>query len=391
MAEGPRLTPLGLLERLVSFDTESSKSNLPLIDFVENYLGAWSVPVVRLPNAEGDKAALFATIGPVDRGGVVLSGHTDVVPVAGQTWTSDPFRLRVEGGRAYGRGAVDMKGFCALALSLVPDFLAAGLKVPIHILLSYDEETTCLGPVDAIRRFGRDLPMPMAVIVGEPTDLEVADAHKSVVTFNTVVHGSEAHSAKPALGANAVSAAAELVCELNRIGDEMIERGDPTGRFDPPHVTVHVGTIAGGTARNILAKECRLHWEFRGIPGLDPDEIPARLDRFAQKVALKRLNRYGPFGRIETTMDVSVPALAPEPGSEAERLALRLAGRNGTVSVPFATEAGRFQDAGVPTIVCGPGSINQAHQPDEYISLADLAAGEAFMRRLAAHCAAGRP
>ena len=390
-AEGPRFTPLHLLERLVSFDTESSKSNLPLIDFVEDYLKGWSVPVVRVPNGHGDKAAIFVTVGPRDRGGIVLSGHTDVVPVAGQTWTSDPFRLRVEGGRAYGRGAVDMKGFCALALALVPDFVAADLKVPIHILLSYDEETTCLGPVDTIRRFGRDLPMPMAVIVGEPTDLEVADAHKSVVTFTTVVHGFEAHSAKPALGANAVSAAAELVCELNRIGDDMIERGDPTGRFDPPHVTVHVGTIAGGTARNILAKECRLHWEFRGIPGLDPDEIPSRLARFAEEVALKRLNRYGHFGKIETTMDVSVPGLVPEPGSEAESLALRLAGRNRTVSVPFATEAGRFREAGIPTIVCGPGSIDQAHQPDEYISLADFAAGEAFLRRLAAHCAAGGP
>src|SRR3712207_3989677 len=156
-AEGPRLTPIELLQRLVSLDTESSKSNLSLIDFVEDYLKNWSVPVVRVPNAEGDKAAIFATIGPADRGGIVLSGHTDVVPVAGQSWTSDPFRLRIEHGRAYGRGAVDMKGFCALALALVPDFLAAGLKTPIHILLSYDEETTCLGPVDTIRRFGGEL------------------------------------------------------------------------------------------------------------------------------------------------------------------------------------------------------------------------------------------
>jgi acetylornithine deacetylase len=281
-----------------------------------------------------------------------------------------------------------MKGFCALCLALVPDFLAANLTTPIHLLLSYDEETTCLGPVDTIRRFGLDLPVPKAVIVGEPTGLEVADAHKSVVTFTTVVHGHEAHSAKPALGANAVAAAAELVCELNRIGDEMIARGDPSGRFDPPFVTVHVGPMAGGTARNILAKECRLHWEFRGIPGFDPEEIPRRLERFAQDVALKRLNRYGPYGRIETVMDISVPGLTPEPGSEAERLGLRLAGRNGTVTVPFATEAGRFQTAGIPTIVCGPGSIDQAHQPDEYISLDDLAAGEAFLRRLVAECAA---
>jgi acetylornithine deacetylase len=388
MADSPRFTPLELLARLVSFDTESSKSNLPLIDFVEDYLKAWGVSAVRVPNAEGDKAALFATIGPRDRGGVVLSGHTDVVPVAGQAWSSDPFTLRLADGRAYARGAVDMKGFCALALALVPDFLAAGLSTPIHILLSYDEETTCLGPLDTIARFGKDLPMPIAVIVGEPTDLEIADAHKSVVTFTTTVHGREAHSAKPALGANAVMAAAELVCELNRIGDDMIARGDPSGRFDPPYTTVQVGTIAGGTARNILPKECRIHWEFRGVPGLDADAIPRRFERFAEEVALKRLNRYVPFGRIETVLEVFVPGLVPEPGSAAERLALHLAGRNSTISVPFATEGGRFQAAGIPTVVCGPGSIDRAHQPDEYITLDELAAGEAFMRRLASECVA---
>jgi acetylornithine deacetylase len=385
---GRRYTPLEMLERLVAFDTESSKSNLPLIDFVEDYLKAWDVPCVRSPSEDGTKASLFATAGPADRGGVVLSGHTDVVPVAGQAWTSDPFKLRVADGKAYGRGAVDMKGFDALALALVPDFLAADLKTPIHILLSYDEETTCLGPVEIIGRFGRGLPTPAAVIVGEPTDLEVADAHKSIVTLHTTVHGFEAHSSKPPLGANAVMAAAELVCELNRIADEMVERGDPTGRFDPPYTTVHVGTIAGGTARNILPKVCSFHWEFRGLPGFDLDEIPARLDRFAQEVALKRLNRHGPYGRIETQLEVSVPGLLPEPGSEAERLALRLAGRNRTIAVPFATEAGRFQDAAVPTIVCGPGSVDKAHQPDEYITLDALADGEAFLRRLMAACAA---
>ena len=386
---GARYTPLEMLARLVSFDTESAKPNLPLIDFVEDYLKGWGVACVRDPSSAGDKAAIYATIGPADRGGVVLSGHTDVVPVTGQSWTSDPFTLRVEDGRAHGRGAVDMKGFDALALALVPDFLAMDVKTPIHILLSYDEETTCLGVMDTIARFGRDLPAPRAVIVGEPTRLEVVDAHKSIGTFFTTVHGFEAHSSKPALGANAVMTAAELVAELNRIAEEMVVRGDPSGRFDPPYTTVHVGTIAGGTARNILPKLCTFHWEFRGLPGLDPQEIPDRLARFADEVALPRLNRFGPFGRIETALEVFVPGLAPEPGSEAEKLALRLAGRNGTATVPFATEAGRFQAADIPTIVCGPGSIDQAHQPDEYITLDDLAAGEAFMRRLAEHCARG--
>jgi acetylornithine deacetylase len=382
--DGPRLTALDMLGRLVAFDTESSKSNLALIDFVADYLTAWEVSFIRAPNAEGTKAALFATIGPSDVGGIVLSGHTDVVPVVGQAWTSDPFRLRVQNGRAHGRGAVDMKGFCALALALAPEFKAANLKTPIHILLSYDEETTCLGVADVIGRFDRDLPRPQAVIVGEPTGLEVADAHKSIATFITNVHGHEAHSSKPPLGANAVMVAAELVAELNRIGDEMIERGDPTGRFDPPYTTVHVGTIAGGTARNIIPKHCRFHWEFRSVPGQDPDEIPGRLDRFAEEVALKRLNRFGPYGRIETECEISVPGLEPAAGSEAERLALRLAGKNATITVPYGTEAGRFQQARIPTIVCGPGSVDSAHQPDEFITLDELAAGEAFMRRLMA-------
>ena len=280
-----------------------------------------------------------------------------------------------------------MKGFCALALALVPEFLAADLKTPIHLMLSFDEETTCLGVVDTIGRFGRDLPRPRIAIVGEPTELAVADAHKSVVTFNTFVHGIEAHSAKPYLGANAVMAAGELVAELDRIADLMRERGDPSGRFDPPYTTVHVGTIAGGTARNILAKEARFHWEFRGVPGLDPDEIPARFARFAREVALPRLNRFGDFGRIETIPEVSVPGLAPEPGSAAETLGKRLAGRNRTDTVPFGTEAGHFQAAGIPTIVCGPGSIDQAHQPDEFITFEEIDKGKAFMRALAQWCA----
>ncbi|MEH3062823.1 acetylornithine deacetylase [Methylobacterium sp. D54C] len=381
-ATGERLSPLDMLARLVSFDTESDKSNLALIDAVCAYLDGWDVPYLRLPNAAGDKAAILATVGPMVDGGTVLSGHTDVVPVAGQAWTGDPFTLRVADGRAYGRGAVDMKGFDALALALVPDMLAAGLKRPIHILLSYDEETTCLGSMDGIARFGDGLPRPAAVIVGEPTGMEVADAHKSIVTCLTTVHGHEAHSARPALGANAVSAACDLVAGLNRIADLMIERGDPSGRFDPASTTVHVGTIQGGTARNILAKECRFLWEYRGLPDLDPAEIPRLFAAEVERVTRERLNRYGAFGRIETLEEVDIPGLAPEPGSAAERLCLRLAGRNHTVAVPYATEAGRFQAAGLPTVVCGPGDIAQAHQPDEFITLDALGQGEHFLREL---------
>lgn len=386
---GPRLTPLELLARLVSFDTESQKSNLPLIRWVAEYLDAWGVPYVIAPNETGDKAALYATIGPMQDGGVVLSGHTDVVPVAGQSWTSDPFTLRIADGKIYGRGAVDMKGFDALCLALVPEMLAADLKTPIHILLSYDEELTCLGVVDVIARLGKDLPRPGAVIVGEPTDLEVADAHKSIYTYRTTVHGHEAHSSKPALGANAVMAAAELVAGLNRIADQMAAKGDASGRYDPAYTTVHVGVIGGGTARNILPKACEFQWEFRGLPDLPRDEIPGLFAGEVERVTRERLNRFGNYGHIETEEDAAVPGLAPEPGSPAERLALRLAGRNHTITVPYATEAGRFQLAGLPTVVCGPGSIDQAHQPDEYITLAAFEAGEAFLRQLVRDCAAG--
>jgi acetylornithine deacetylase len=382
------MTPLAMLERLVAFDTESHLSNLPLIDFVAGHLEGLGVEVSRHPNGAGDKAAILATIGPHAEGGVVLSGHTDCVSVAGQEWSGDPFRLRVQDGRAVGRGAVDMKGFDALCLAAVPAMLDADLKRPIHILLSYDEETTCLGANDAIARFGRDLPRPAVAIVGEPTELAPADAHKSVATFMTRVFGHEAHSAKPHLGANAIAAAAELMAELNRIADEMEARGDPSGRFDPPFTTVHVGRVGGGNARNILARECWFNWEFRGLPDLDPNEIPDRLDAFAARVLTERLNRHVPLGRIETEWEILVPGLKPEPGSQAERLALDLTGAPHTVSVPFGTEAGHFQAAGIPTIVCGPGSIDQAHQPDEYITLEAIAAGEAFLERLITRMAA---
>jgi acetylornithine deacetylase len=376
-----RYTPREMLARLVGFDTVSDRSNLDLIAFVEDYLRGWGVPVARFPNAIGDKAALVATIGPMRAGGTVLSGHTDVVPVAGQSWTTDPFTLTEREGRLHGRGAVDMKGFLALGLALVPDMLAAGLARPIHLFLSYDEETTCLGVVDGIAAFGTTLPRPSAVIVGEPSDLEVADAHKSVVTFRTEVTGFEAHSSKPHLGANAITAGARLVAFLADLDDEMRERGDPSTRFDPPCTTVHTGMIAGGNARNILAKSCHFDWEFRGLPSLDPQEIPARVEAYATTLR-DMMRRTAPSADIVTTLGVSVPGLRPDPGNAAETLAMRLTGRNSTVTVPFGTEAGHFQNAGLPTIVCGPGSINQAHQPDEYITLEAFAKGERFIRDL---------
>ncbi|WP_424361891.1 acetylornithine deacetylase [Methylocystis parvus] len=373
---------IDMTARLVAFDTESSKSNLGLIDFVEGYLREQGVPFARAPNAAGDKAAIFATIGPMEAGGVVLSGHTDVVPVEGQEWSSDPFTLRRDGGRLYGRGAVDMKGFGAVALAMIPEFKKAALTRPIHILLSYDEETTCLGPLDMIARLGVDLPRPNAVIVGEPTSMQVADAHKSVTTHLTRVRGFEIHSANLHRGVSAVHVACRLVTELERIGDEIRAEGDPSGRFDPPYSTIHVGVIKGGTARNIVAKDCEFEWEFRGLPSAEP---MLAQNRIAPYVETLRKTVFANFPQCGIDLDtlVKVPGLAPQPGSSAETLALRLARRNNTIAVPYATEAGHFQRAGVPTVVCGPGRIDQAHQPDEYVDVSEIAACVDFMRALA--------
>jgi len=372
----------GLLQRLVAFDTESDKSNLALIDFVEAWLGERGVETLRAPNKSGDKAALLATIGPKVDGGVLLSGHTDVVSVAGQKWSGDPFKLRAAGGRLYGRGACDMKGFDAIALAMIPHFQAARLRRPAHILLSYDEETTCLGSLDFIQRFGKDLPRPGAVIVGEPTMMDVVDAHKSIATFMTTATGFEAHSSKPSLGANAIEAACEIVSEIYRLA-RTYEVGELNPRFDPPYSTLHVGTINGGTARNILARQCAFHWEFRGLPGASTMEAYRRVEDYVEKVALPRLTRYVKGPTIETIVEVDIPGLLAKPGSPAEGLALKLTGAGQTKAVPFATEAGQFQNAGLPTIVCGPGSIDQAHKPDEFIEIAQVEAYIGFLGRLA--------
>ena len=373
---------LRLLERLIAFDSESSKSNLGLVAFVEDYFRSLSVPYVKIPNGKGDKAALFATIGPNRDGGIILSGHTDVVPVAGQAWTGDPFTLRCEAGRAYGRGACDMKGFDAVCLAMIPEFKEARLSRPVHILLSYDEEITCKGSLDTIARFGTDLPRPSAVIVGEPTLMQVADAHKSVAAYTTTVHGHEAHSSKPALGASAIEAACDLVSELYRFAGELAARGDPSGRFDPPASTIHVGTIHGGTARNIVAKLCSFHWEFRALPGVDQKLALRHLEDYAASVVAPKLTRFVKDAFVETKIEVEVPALKPQSGSFAEALALKLSQSNHTAAMSFASEAGQFQLANVPAVVCGPGSIDQAHQPDEYVDIAQIEAAIAFMRRL---------
>jgi len=380
MTADPLTRAKELLAKLAAFPTVSDRSNLDLIAFVSDYLRGLGAEPVLAPSNDGSKAALHVAFGPKTQGGVLLSAHTDVVPVEGQPWTADPFTLREKDGRLYARGACDMKGFAACALATAPAFLAIGR--PIQILLSYDEETTCLGSLDFIRRFGADIPRPDAVIVGEPTQMQVADAHKGVATFRTTVRGVEAHSARPSLGASAISAAAEIVVDIDRLAREGERRPGPDARFDPPWATYHVGTIAGGTARNILARECVIGWEFRGLPGMRATDALAEVETFVAAHALPRLRRHHVEPTITTVLDVDVPSLAAESGSRAATLALRLARANVTVAVPFATEAGHFQAAGVSTIVCGPGSIEQAHKPDEYVETAQLAECLGFLQRL---------
>ena len=375
-----------MLDRLVAFDTTSRDANLPLIDFVADYLDGLGISSLKVDYEPGRKTNLYATIGPEGPGGIVLSGHTDVVPVDGQDWASDPFKLDERDGRLYGRGTCDMKGFIAVALAMAPEFKAADLKTPIHLALSCDEEVGCRGVRPLVAHMKDHLPRPRAVIVGEPTSMQVVNAHKGAVTFATEVTGHEAHSSCTHLGVNAIMVAGELLTELNRIAADMRERGDPSRRFDPPYTTVHVGLIEGGTAKNIIPRRCAFTWETRLVPGSDPKEVPKRFDAFARTLepAMKQVADDAGIATEEINI---VPFLSPEDDSPAEQLAMHLAGANGTQAVSYGTEAGLFQGIGIPAIVCGPGSIEQAHKPDEYLELSELAKCETFMYRLLRHCA----
>jgi acetylornithine deacetylase len=370
-----------MLARLVAFDTTSRDGNIPLIAFVEDYLDGWGVPHFRVDYEANRKTNLFATIGPDIAGGIVLSGHTDVVPVDGQPWTSDPFELTERGERLFGRGTCDMKGFLAVCLAEVPNFLKAGLKSPIHLALSCDEEVGCKGVRPLVAHMRDHLPKPRAVIVGEPTSMKVVNAHKSAITFSTEVTGHEAHSSLTHHGVNAILVAGELLSEISRIREDMIARGDPTRRFDPPYSTVHVGVIEGGTAKNIIPRRCAFQWETRLLPTADPQEVPSRFEAFARRLE-PAMKQVAPEAGIATETVNQVPGLAPEKDSPAEHLALHLAGANSTHAVSYCTEAGLFQQIGIPAVICGPGSIEQAHKPDEYIEESELRKCEAFMGRL---------
>lgn len=376
---GTRYDPIDMIERLVSFETTSRESNLALIHFVRDYLASHGVDSTLIHDEGGNKANLYATVGPEDVPGIALSGHTDVVPVDGQPWDSDPFSLVQKDGR----GTSDMKSFSAIALALVPEFVARPLKMPIHFALSFDEEVGCLGAPLMINRLGAELGVkPLIAIVGEPTDMAVVNAHKGVYSFNTRVRGLEAHSSGTHRGVNAVQYAAVLVHFLTEMADEMAARAEPESGFDPPYTTVHVGTIQGGTAHNIVPLDCSFTWEYRLMPGADPDEIRTRFERFAKETVLPRMHAVDPGTSIDTELRCYVPGLVPEDGSPAEAIVTALARTNHTEVVSYGTEAGLFQEVGIPTVICGPGSIRQAHQPNEYIELSQVRACETFMRCL---------
>ena len=384
MTDWPR-TPIEMLARLVAFDTTSRESNLALIGFVADYLRAIGVEPTLTHDDDGRKANLFATLGQGTSGGIVLSGHTDVVPVDGQPWTTDPFSLTEKGTRLHGRGTCDMKGFVATALALAPEIARRRPRVPIHLALSYDEEVGCVGVGRLIKQAVKSGVRPKAVIVGEPTGMKVVDAHKGIYAFRTTVTGREAHSSLTHKGVNAIAVAADLIGFLGRLAEELAARADPETGFDPPYTTIQIGTIEGGTALNIVPRRCAFAWEYRLMPGADEDEVPRRFEAYCESLRPGLRARAEEAG-IETVATNRVPGLDPEPGSEAERLAFALAGTNRAYKVPYGTEAGLFQRAGMATIVCGPGSIDQAHKPDEFVERAQIEACEAFLRRLVDTC-----
>lgn len=377
------LSPRVLMEKLVSFPTVSRDSNLPLIDWVETYLTGHGITCHRHFNPEGDKAALFAHVGPEVEGGVVLSGHTDVVPVEGQPWTHDPFQVSERRGKLYGRGCCDMKGFDALAIWALVEAHKRGVTRPLQLALSYDEEIGCTGAPPLIAAMAEKLPKANVVIVGEPSMMKAVTAHKGGRAFWVHMHGFEVHSSLLHTGVNAIMYGAKLIEWANQMNATSVARTptDVAGLFVPPWTSVHVGQIQGGTAHNITAKDCAFGVDFRIVP----DEDPAMwrqlfLDKVAEVEA--EMQAVVPSTSIEVTEKFGLPGFAPEIDGAAEAMVRTITGDNGQHVVSYGTEASHFQSAGYSVVVCGPGDIEQAHQPDEFITVAQFQAGHDFMKQL---------
>jgi acetylornithine deacetylase len=375
------------ISRLVAFDTTSAKTNLLLIEDVETYLAGLGVETFRVMNDDRTKSNLYAVIGPKVEGGVVLSGHTDVVTVDGQVWDTDPWTVTKKDDRLYGRGVADMKGFVGVALSLVPEMLQAELKRPVIFALSYDEEIGCLGAPRMIAEIAGKVPAPQAVIVGEPTMMKVIDGHKGISSFRVSVTGYATHSSQTDRGVSAVEAAAKLIAKITEMRAARARDADPESPFDPPYSTMTVNVAHGGTQLNIMAGEAYFEWDLRILPGEQRQEIIDEFSDFARGVEAEMRARAAGC-RIGVEQLSNAPAFAPAPRNPAADLAKALTGRNAAEVVAYAAEAGQFQEAGFSTVICGPGSIDQAHQPNEYIAVDQVREGAAFLRRLVARLSA---
>jgi acetylornithine deacetylase len=374
-----------LLDLLVGMDTTSRASNLDLVAAVEDLLDAHAVPHERVLSPDGTKANLLARIGPDVPGGVVLTGHTDCVPVDGQPWTRDPFTVHEEAGRLYGRGVTDMKGFLAVVLAALPRACRADLERPVLLALTYDEELGTIGAPSAVARLAEAHPTPSAVIVGEPTSMGVVTAHKGVRAFTTTVEGRDGHSSQPQVAANAIAAIARTATFI----DDLAARQAATvrdDRFEPPYTTFNLATVTGGQAINIVPRHAELTWEYRPIPADDGDALAAEVDAFVRAEVLPRLRRDTGVGEVRTVPNAVARALAAEEDGAAERLVRTLTGDTAAAgTVPFGTDGGHFQAMGWSTVVCGPGDIAQAHQPDEWVELAQLEACVRFVDALVEH------
>lgn len=384
------LSPFEVMEKLVSFPTVSRDSNLPLVDWVEEYLNGHGILCHRHYREDNEQAALFAHVGPEIEGGVILSGHTDVVPVDGQPWTSDPFKVEERDGKYFGRGTCDMKGFDALAIWAVVEAHRIGVKRPLQIALSYDEEVGCTGAPPMIRAMQGPIPRASTVIVGEPSMMKTVTGHKGGIGFLTQVIGYEVHSSIAHTGVSAVMEGARLIDWANKVNAKNREKTpDPVAAmFEPPWTNAHVGTVTGGTANNITAKECEFIMGFRMVPSES-----AAMWRESYMAAVREIEgemqAVHPSARIEISEKFQVPGLKPEKDGAAEALTRQITGDNGSHVVSYGTEAGQFQEAGYSTVVCGPGNIEQAHQPDEFISVEQFNAGHRFMKELLTKLQAG--
>ncbi|MBL0404973.1 acetylornithine deacetylase [Microvirga aerilata] len=376
------LSPREMLARLIAFPSVSTSSNLDIIEFSREWLSSHGVESHIVMSPEGDKANLYATIGPRVEGGIVLSGHTDVVPVEGQAWSSDPWTLTERNGRLYGRGTADMKGFDALVLALVPEMVRASLKRPVHIALSYDEEIACRGAPSMVRAMCDSIPMPSAVIVGEPTRHAVVTGHKASVQLRTQVTGHAVHSSRIDQGVSAVMNAARLIAWHEDVMEENRRRADPANPFEPAYTTLHCGMMVGGSAANVVSSSAWFFSDIRAIPTESPQDYLSRYGAYIRDVIEPRMKAIAPETGVAVELIAEVPGLRPETDGAAERLMRRLTGDNGTHVVSYGTEAGLFQRVGWSTVVCGPGDIAQAHQPDEYIEVSEFEAGEGVLRRL---------